>query len=76
MSSTVTPSFDRLRTRAGAADAFEDGGQVAGVGRGEVGDGFDVVKEGEAVGDKDLGLGEGVGGEGGGALGGESPQMT
>ena len=29
------------------ADAFQDGGQVAGVGGGEVADGFDVAEQGE-----------------------------
>ena len=55
----------------GIADSFEDGGQVAGVGGGEVADGFDVGDEGEAVDDEDVGLGEGIGGQGGGALGGK-----
>ena len=67
---------DRL---AGVADTFKDGGQVAGpssgsglgVGGGETGDGLEVVEEGEAVDDEDVGLGDNVGGKSGGTLGGQ-----
>ena len=55
----------------GVADAFKDGAEVAGVGGSEVADGLDVGDEGEAGDDEDVGLGEGVGGQSGGALGGE-----